>query len=67
VRRGDAAGVEKHLKTLREKLPEAVPFYLAAAEAQLPLAKAIGDADEDQLAAVARVIEAAVVPRPAQG
>ncbi len=67
VRRGDAAGVEKHLKTLREKLPEAVPLYLAAAEAQLPLAKALGDADEDQLAAVARVLEAAGLPRAAKG
>ena len=67
VRRGDAAGVEKHLKTLREKLPEAVPLYLAAAEAQLPLAKAIGDAHEDQLAAVARALEAAGVPRAAKG
>jgi len=67
VRRGDAAGVEKHLKTLREKLPEAVSLYLAAAEAQLPLAKAIGDADAGQLAAVARVIEAAGVLRTTKG
>ena len=67
VRRGDAAGVEKHLKTLREKLPEAVPLYLAAAEAQLPLAKAIGDADEDQLAAVARALEGFGVPGATKG
>ena len=58
VRRGDAAGVEKHLATLREKLPGAVALYLAAAEAQLPLARAIGDAPGASLDAVKRVIEA---------
>jgi predicted short-subunit dehydrogenase-like oxidoreductase (DUF2520 family) len=59
VRRGDAAGVEGHLKTLREKLPQAVGLYLAAAEAQLPLARAIGDAPDDSFDAIARVIRAA--------
>src|SRR5579859_7461354 len=44
VRRGDATGVAKHLGTLRAKLPEAVPLYLASAAAQLPLARALGDA-----------------------
>jgi predicted short-subunit dehydrogenase-like oxidoreductase (DUF2520 family) len=55
VRRGDAAGVEKHLATLRAKLPAAVVLYLAAAEAQLPLARALGDAPAasfDEVAAV---------------
>ena len=66
VRRGDAAGVEKHLKTLREKLPAAVGLYLAAAEAQLPLARAIGDATRESLDAVERTLEAAtpLAPRP---
>jgi predicted short-subunit dehydrogenase-like oxidoreductase (DUF2520 family) len=59
VRRGDAAGVGKHLKTLRAKLPEAVPLYVAAADAQLPLAKAIGDANEDSLDAVRRALDEA--------
>ena len=44
VRRGDAGAVEKHLAILRDKLPSAVPLYVASAEAQLPLARAIGDA-----------------------
>jgi predicted short-subunit dehydrogenase-like oxidoreductase (DUF2520 family) len=44
VRRGDAAGLAKHLATLRDKLPEAVPLYVASARAQLPLARALGDA-----------------------
>jgi predicted short-subunit dehydrogenase-like oxidoreductase (DUF2520 family) len=56
VRRGDAAGVEKHLKTLREKLPHAVGLYLAAAEAQLPLARAIGDAPTEYFDSIAQVL-----------
>jgi predicted short-subunit dehydrogenase-like oxidoreductase (DUF2520 family) len=52
VRRGDAAGVEKHLAVLREKLPAAVPLYVACAEAQLPLARAIGDAPEYAFGAI---------------
>jgi predicted short-subunit dehydrogenase-like oxidoreductase (DUF2520 family) len=59
VRRGDAGGVEKHLSTLDAKLPEAVPLYLAAARAQLPLARAIGDASKERLDAVERVVLAA--------
>ncbi len=54
VRRGDAAGLEKHLATLRAKLPEAVPLYLAAARAQLPLARALGDAPAESFDAIDR-------------
>jgi predicted short-subunit dehydrogenase-like oxidoreductase (DUF2520 family) len=56
VRRGDVAGLDKHLATLRAKLPEAVSLYLAAAEAQLPLARAIGDAPRESFEEMARVI-----------
>ena len=59
VRRGDAGGVEKHLSTLDAKLPDAVPLYLAAARAQLPLARAIGDAPREGFDAVERVVLAA--------
>lgn len=59
VRRGDAGGVEKHLSTLEAKLPDAVPLYLAAARAQLPLARAIGDAPTESFDAVERVIQSA--------
>ncbi len=59
VRRGDAAGVDKHLATLRAKLPDAVALYVAAAFAQLPLARAIGDASPQSLDAVRDVLEAA--------
>jgi predicted short-subunit dehydrogenase-like oxidoreductase (DUF2520 family) len=53
VRRGDLAALKKHLATLREKLPEAVGLYLASAQAQLPLARAIGDAPEESFDAIA--------------
>jgi predicted short-subunit dehydrogenase-like oxidoreductase (DUF2520 family) len=59
VRRGDLAAVEKHLATLRAKLPHAVGFYLAAAQAQLPLARAIGDAPPENFDAIARAIKRA--------
>lgn len=57
VRRGDATGVAKHVATLRAKLPEAVPLYVAAGEAQLPLARAIGEAPAASLDAVASTLE----------
>jgi predicted short-subunit dehydrogenase-like oxidoreductase (DUF2520 family) len=44
VRRGDVAGVAKHLTLLGELLPEAIPLYRAAGLAQLPLARALSDA-----------------------
>lgn len=44
VRRGDVAGLAKHLATLEQIAPALVPFYLAAARTQLPLARALGDA-----------------------
>ena len=60
VRRGDAASVEKHVATLRAKLPGAIALYLAAAAAQLPLARAIGDAPAASLDAVEAVVRDAV-------
>jgi predicted short-subunit dehydrogenase-like oxidoreductase (DUF2520 family) len=62
VRRGDLAGVEKHLATLRDKLPKAVGLYLASAEAQLPLARAIGEAPAENFRAIARLIDNARAP-----
>jgi predicted short-subunit dehydrogenase-like oxidoreductase (DUF2520 family) len=56
VRRGDAPGLERHLATLRAKLPDAVPLYLAAAEAQLPLARALGDAPSESFDAIGRAL-----------
>lgn len=56
VRRGDFAGVRSHLAILRAKLPMAVPLYLASVEAQLPLARAIGDAPSHCFDEIARLI-----------
>jgi predicted short-subunit dehydrogenase-like oxidoreductase (DUF2520 family) len=58
VRRGDAHAVETHLATLRLKLPSAVALYVAAAEAQLPLARALGEATPANLRAIARALRA---------
>jgi predicted short-subunit dehydrogenase-like oxidoreductase (DUF2520 family) len=44
VRRGDPAAVEKHFGVLRERLASAIPLYLASVRAQVPLARAIGEA-----------------------
>src|SRR5580700_5655250 len=39
VRRGDAAGVAKHMETLARLAPDLLPFYRAAGQTQLPLAR----------------------------
>ncbi len=44
IRRGDPAAIEKQLAILQERLPHALPLFVAAGLAQLPLARAIGDA-----------------------
>jgi predicted short-subunit dehydrogenase-like oxidoreductase (DUF2520 family) len=49
VRRGDAAGISRHLKALEERLPEAVVLYRATGIAQIPLARAISDAPHASL------------------
>jgi predicted short-subunit dehydrogenase-like oxidoreductase (DUF2520 family) len=57
VRRGDAAGVGKHLETLARIAPALVPFYVAAARVQVPLARALGDAPGDGFDAIERVLD----------
>jgi predicted short-subunit dehydrogenase-like oxidoreductase (DUF2520 family) len=56
VRRGDLAALERHLAVLRAELPRALPLYLAAAQAQLPLARAIGDAPQASFRAIQRAL-----------
>ncbi len=58
VRRGDAAAVAKQLRLLRARMPEAVSLYVAAARAQLPLARALPDASAEALDAVGALLEA---------
>ena len=57
VRRGDAGAIGRQAALLRARLPDAVPLFLAAARAQLPLARAIGDAPADAFDAIARLLE----------
>jgi predicted short-subunit dehydrogenase-like oxidoreductase (DUF2520 family) len=66
VRRGDAGSLEKHLEVLRAKLPAALPLYLASAAAQLPLARALGDARPEALDDVLRAIAHAARARGGQ-
>lgn len=66
VRRGEALSVARHLATLATLAPELVPLYVACARVQLPLARALGEADDEALAAVARALdEAAPASAPA--
>ena len=60
VRRGDLAGVERHLAVLRGlhgKTPRALPLYIAVAEAQVPLARAIGDAPAATFRAIQKALQ----------
>jgi predicted short-subunit dehydrogenase-like oxidoreductase (DUF2520 family) len=59
VRRGDAKGIEKQLQLLGERLPSALPLFIASGLAQLPLAARIGDATKTQIDEVATVLERA--------
>lgn len=52
VRRGDATGLGKHMDTLARLAPALVPFYIAAARTQLPLARALGDAPSESFDAI---------------
>ena len=56
VRRGDAAAIARAAALLRERIPSALPLFLAAGIAQLPLARAIGEAPPDALDGVERVL-----------
>jgi predicted short-subunit dehydrogenase-like oxidoreductase (DUF2520 family) len=57
VRRGDVVGLENHLAVLSAKLPLAVPLYVAAAKAQLPLARAIRDAPSASFRAIENLLD----------
>lgn len=63
VRRGDASAIERQIALLREKLADAVPLFVASAWAQLPLARAIGDAPPESFDAMERVLSAAMERR----
>jgi hypothetical protein len=58
IRRGDAAGVARHLALLERIAPHVVELYLAAGRLQLPLSAAIGDTTPEAVAAIALVLRA---------
>lgn len=60
VRRGDAGAIERQLALLAERLPAALPLFIASGLAQLPIAERIGDAPKDQLREVGVVLERAL-------
>lgn len=57
VRRGDAHAIERQIGLLSELLPSAVDLFIASAEAQLPIARKIGDAPGAAFDALATVLE----------
>jgi predicted short-subunit dehydrogenase-like oxidoreductase (DUF2520 family) len=58
VRRGDDFTILNQIKLLEERVPAAVALYVASAWAQLPLARAIGDAPQESFDAVAKALAA---------
>jgi predicted short-subunit dehydrogenase-like oxidoreductase (DUF2520 family) len=58
VRRGDAKALGRHIATLREKAPHLVGIYVACAKAQLPLARALGEATSAQLTEMDQILSA---------
>ncbi len=63
VRRGDAGAIGRQIELLRERLPEALPLFVASGLAQLPIAERIGDAPKEHLREVGAVLERAFSPR----
>ena len=56
VRRGDAAGIERQAKLLKERLPAALPLFVAAGWAQIPLARSLGEAPGENFDALEAVL-----------
>jgi predicted short-subunit dehydrogenase-like oxidoreductase (DUF2520 family) len=52
VRRGDAAGIGKHLDTLARLAPDLLPIYIAASRTQIPLARALAEAPPSSFDAI---------------
>jgi predicted short-subunit dehydrogenase-like oxidoreductase (DUF2520 family) len=61
VRRGDLRGLERHVATLERLAPQLVPLYLASAGAQLPHARALGEAPAEALDGIAALVARAAL------
>ena len=60
VRRGDAGAIERQIALLGERLPDALPLFVASGLAQLPIAQRIGDAPRAQIDEVGDVLQRAL-------
>ena len=67
VRRGDAGAVERHLATIARLAPHLAGFYAAAGSAQLPLARALGEAPAPAFDAIAEALAKVGVADGKQG
>jgi predicted short-subunit dehydrogenase-like oxidoreductase (DUF2520 family) len=56
VRRGDAAGVKRHLEMISKAAPHLVPIYVAASRLQVPLARDLGDAPAENFVTIDEVL-----------
>jgi len=56
VRRGDPQGVARHLDVIGDRAPELIPLYRALVAAQIPMARAIGDAEASVFDAIERLM-----------
>jgi predicted short-subunit dehydrogenase-like oxidoreductase (DUF2520 family) len=63
IRRGDRATVQRHLAAIARYRPDLRALYLASANAQLPLAEALGDAPPRGLSELGRELRAATERR----
>jgi predicted short-subunit dehydrogenase-like oxidoreductase (DUF2520 family) len=56
IRRGDADAIRAHLTRIGQVAPDLLPLYRACARAQVPLARALGDAPVEALDRVERTL-----------
>jgi len=56
VRRGDAAGVARHLEMITKAAPHLVPIYVAASKLQVPLGREMGDARRENFDALEQLL-----------
>ena len=63
IRRGDPASVAKQIGILEARLPAALPLFLTAGLAQVPLARRIGEAPAGQLDELDRLLRASLSKR----